>query len=81
MDWTSFWTVVTQCGPHDGVRWRTIAGEGDQPDRVLVLSGNEESVWQFGQLLDRPWLELEPLAAEESGNERVVLHVPESALI
>lgn len=50
MDWTSFWTVVTRCGPRDGVRWRTISGEGDQPDRVLVLNGNEESVWQFGRL-------------------------------
>jgi len=80
-DWTSFWTVVTRCGPHDGVRWRTIAGESNQPDRMLVLNEDQEHVWQFGQLLDRPWLELEPLAAEEGGNERVVLHVPESALI
>ncbi|VVJ19597.1 Uncharacterised protein [Amycolatopsis camponoti] len=81
MDWTSFWKVVTRCGPHDGVRWRTIAGEGDQPDRVLVLSSNEEREWQFDQLPGRLRRELEPLAADEGGTERVVLHVPESALI
>lgn len=80
IDWASFWVAVTHCGPDDGVRWRTIAGEGNRPDRILVLSDNEERMWQFGQLLDRPLLELEPLAAEDGGTERVVLHVPESAL-
>ncbi|MCG3757116.1 hypothetical protein [Amycolatopsis sp. Poz14] len=47
---------------------------------MVVLSGNEERMWQFGQLLDRPWLEVEPLAAEDAGTERVLLHIPESAL-
>ncbi|WP_125592425.1 hypothetical protein [Amycolatopsis balhimycina] len=81
MGWAPFWAAVTRCGPGDGVRWRTIAGEGNQPDRVLVLSGDEERVWQFDQLPGRLRRELEPLAADEGGNERVVLHVPESALI
>ena len=81
MRWTSFWTVVTQCGPRDGVRWRTVAGGSNEPDRVLVLSRGEEQVWQFGQLLDQPWQQLERLTADEGGgNERVVLHIPESAL-
>jgi hypothetical protein len=81
MDWTSFWKVVTRCGPHDGVRWRTVAGESGQPDRVLVLSADEQRVWELGPLLDQPWLELERPATDEGGNERLVLHVPESALM
>ncbi|MGH3933997.1 MAG: hypothetical protein ACRDS1_03270 [Pseudonocardiaceae bacterium] len=85
MRWTSFWTVVTRCGPRDGIRWRTVAGEGNRPNRMLVLSGDKEDVLPLGQLLDRQLLDLpEPdlqrPVAYEGGNERVVLRIPESAL-
>ncbi len=88
MAWTQFWKVVTRCGPDDGVRWRTFVGENNWPDRVLVLGDDQEREWSIGELLDQPWRELEPgrpsngdTGAEEvGGNERLMLHIPESAL-
>jgi hypothetical protein len=92
MRWKRFWTVVARCGPRDGVRWRTFADEAGQPERVLVLDGNQESTWSMGELLDQPWLErrpersidvdagLENDADTGDGEERVLLHIPESAL-
>jgi len=78
--WKPFWTDVTRCGPYDGVRWLTIIDGRDQPYRVRVFSGDEERIWHLGGLLDQPGLDIEPLAAEGGGNERLLLHIPESAL-
>ncbi|WP_424188944.1 hypothetical protein ACOBQX_11480 [Actinokineospora sp. G85] len=89
--WAAFWKLVTRCGPTDGVRWRTFANRGDQPTQVLVLDGPEQHLWSLDPLLDRPWPQRKPrgLAAEdtgvagttESGNdERVLLHIPDTAL-
>jgi hypothetical protein len=82
--WMQFWSDVKRCGPDDGVRWRTLAGEGSQRNRVLVLDGDEEREWRLGELLNRPWQEVEGRAVEDESdagsNERLVLHIPESAL-
>src|SRR5262249_1940743 len=89
--WTRFWKVVARCGPGDVVRWRTLADENNRPDRVLVLDNDEEREWSLGQLLDQPWRELEPghpsdanIVVDEGvdlgGNERLLPHIPESAL-
>jgi hypothetical protein len=89
--WTRFWKVVARCGPDDGVRWRTLTDENNQPDRVLVLDNDEEREWSLGQLLNQPWRELEQGRPNDAdtvmaegidvgGNERLLLHIPESAL-
>jgi hypothetical protein len=92
MRWKRFWTVVARCGPPDGVRWRTFADESGQPEHVLVLDGNQQREWAIGELLDQPWLQRrpEPFADADAGvdegpdtgdeEERVLLHIPESAL-
>lgn len=91
--WTQFWKVVTRCGPADGVRWRTIADENGLPDQVLVLDGDQRQEWSVGALLDRPDRNREQERprdtdsdagvaedADVGGNERLLLHIPESAL-
>ncbi|MFC5102249.1 hypothetical protein [Kibdelosporangium philippinense] len=89
--WRRFWKDVARCGPDNGVRWRTLAGENNRPDRVLVLDNDEEREWSLGRLLDQPWRELKqgrPSYADTivdepvdiGGNERLLLHIPESAL-
>jgi hypothetical protein len=89
MGWTRFWQVVTRCGPKDGVRWRTFADADDRPERVLVLDGVQQSEWPVGELLDQPQRNREPgrpshPEAEDGegigGNERLLLHISESAL-
>lgn len=85
MRWTDFWKVVTSCGPNDGVRWLTIPDKLGLPNRVLVLDGNEERSWQLGPLLNQHGrdLEQEPtgdVGVDVGGNERLALHIPESAL-
>ncbi len=80
MDWTSFWMEVTRCGPHLGVRWRTIADEDGRSDRLIVLKDDHEEDWKLGPLLDWSGEELESIDVEERENEGVVLHIPESAL-
>jgi hypothetical protein len=79
--WKPFWTLVTRCGPDDGVRWLTIPGGDTEPYRVRVFSGDEERMWQLDELLDQPWLERVPPATEDGGNERAVLHIPDSGLV
>jgi hypothetical protein len=92
--WTRFWTVVTRCGPDDGVRWRTLAGDNGLPDRVLVLDGDQSREWSVGELLDQRRRQVEPgrldrdidtvTGVEEGvdigGNERLLLQIPDSAL-
>ncbi|WP_236794929.1 hypothetical protein [Amycolatopsis sp. GM8] len=91
IDWTRFWRIVTLGGPYDGVRWRTFVSEGNRPDRVLVLDGAEEREWSVGALLNQPWLEWRPGRPGDAdtkvgdrvsigGNERLLLHIAESAL-
>jgi hypothetical protein len=92
MRWKRFWTVVTRCGPRDGVRWRTFADESGRPEHVLVLDGDREREWSIGELLDQPWLERRPERSGDAnvevddgpdtgdGAERVLPHIPESAL-
>lgn len=79
MHWTSFWAATTRCGPAEGVRWLTIPGRLNQPERVQVLSGDEQQIWSFSELLDQPWLE-ELRAPADVGSERVMVHIPQSAL-
>lgn len=89
--WTRFWKIVTRCGPDDGVRWRTFAGADNRPARVLVLDGSEQREWWVGELLDQPWFKQRSGPAgdadvrleegtEIGGDERLLLHIPESAL-
>lgn len=83
--WKDFWKAVTRGGPYDGVRWHTVADKVNQPDQVLVLHGDEERLWQLGPLLNQPRRELEQesisaVAVDVGGNERLALHIPESAL-
>ncbi|HEX3792772.1 MAG TPA: hypothetical protein VHW44_33250 [Pseudonocardiaceae bacterium] len=77
-----------------GVRWRTFANEAGQPEHVLVLDGNQQREWPIGELLDQPWLQRRPESSADAdadagvnggldsgdGEERVLLHIPESAL-
>lgn len=45
--WKQFRTVVTsRCGPPYGVRWRTVAADHAGPDRLLLLSVDEERPWR-----------------------------------
>ncbi|MDQ3577124.1 MAG: hypothetical protein M3443_05885 [Actinomycetota bacterium] len=92
MNWARFWKVVTHCGPHDGVRWRTFAGDDSRPERVLVLDAGQEREWSIGQLLDQPWWHLgqgrfsdvDTLVdeVEDVGDdERLLLRIPEAALL
>jgi hypothetical protein len=89
--WTRFWTAVTCCGPDDGVRWRTHLGKHNRPDRVLAHDGDQESEWSVGELLDprrQAHAPGHPRAPDNDvdeglnigGNERLLLHIPESAL-
>jgi hypothetical protein len=97
--WKRFWKVVTRCGPDDGVRWRTLAGDNGLPDQVLVLDDDgQRQQWPIGALLDQSGLEWEQVSPTDSdiagfdkvtggdegedigGNERLLLHIPDSAL-
>jgi hypothetical protein len=89
--WTRLWKVVTRCGPDDGVRWRTFAGDNNRPERLLVLDGHQQREWSVGELLDQPWLEVRrgrpgdvgtriEEGTDIGGDERLLLHIPESAL-
>ncbi|MEU5260854.1 hypothetical protein [Amycolatopsis sp. NPDC021455] len=91
LKWPRFWEVVTICGPDDGVRWWTIVGRDNRPDRVLVLSAGEEREWSVGELLDQPrWQHGQmddgdegveaQLGEDVGGDERLLLHIPEASL-
>jgi hypothetical protein len=79
--WKPFWTDVTSCGPLDGVRWLTLPSEPDQPDRVLVLVGDQQRIWPLRELLDQRRQDVGLVSTDDSGHEYVVLHLPNSALI
>lgn len=71
---------MTSCGPLDGVRWLTLPSEPDKPDRVLVLVGDQQRIWPLRELLDQRRQDVGLVSTDDSGNEYVVLHLPDSAL-
>ncbi|MDS0131919.1 MULTISPECIES: hypothetical protein [unclassified Amycolatopsis] len=87
--WAHFWKLVTRCGPDDGVRWRTVSGRSGRPGRLLVLEGGQEGEWSVGDLLDQPRRQRRPVpdegvevlaGSESAGDERLLVHIPETAL-
>lgn len=91
MNWTQFWKLVKECGPRHGVRWRTYVGRHNRTERVLVFDGDQQRAWFVGELLDPSWSKARlggpdnaDIEVEEGTdivtNERVLVHIPESAL-
>jgi hypothetical protein len=80
LGWKPFWNEVTRCGPNDGVRWITVRDGHNRPNHVRVSTGDEVNMWRLDRLLDQPSLAPESLAARGGGNERALLHIPDSAL-
>jgi hypothetical protein len=86
--WKKFWSVVTSCGPLDGVRWLTLVDDNGLVDRVLVLDSNrQEQVWPIGRMVDQAPGNLREadtsVALRRPGDDsaaRAILHVPASAL-
>ncbi|WP_285610470.1 hypothetical protein [Actinokineospora globicatena] len=91
LGWTQFWKDVPRCGPHNGVRWRTLANDNARPTQMLLLEGTEEQTWMVDDLLGLRWSDTDPDArrsrdVEEVGDvgavsaERLLLQVPDSSL-